>query len=44
MNKLNFQSKNTGDTLQATEWNTVVTKVDEIVDSINNGGGSSGSG
>lgn len=45
MNKLNFQSKRTGDTLEANEWNQVVNKVDELVDSVNNGGGSgSGSG
>lgn len=46
MNKLNFTSKKTGDTLQASEWNSVVSKVDELVDSANNnsGSGSSGSG
>ena len=43
MNKLNFQSKKTGDTLEAQEWNQVVSKVDELVDSVNDGGGS-GSG
>ena len=43
MNKLNFQNKVTGDTLEATEWNSVVSKVDEIVESINNGGGGEGS-
>ena len=43
MDKLNFQNKVTGDTLEATEWNSVVSKVDEIVDSINNGGGGGGS-
>lgn len=39
MNKLNFQSKNTGDTLEAQEWNQVVSKVDELVEASNNGGG-----
>lgn len=42
MNKLNFTSKKTGDTLQASEWNSVVSKVDELVDSANNSGGNSG--
>lgn len=41
MNKLNFQTKNTGDTLEAQEWNQVVSKVDELVDASNNGGGGS---
>lgn len=36
MDKLNFQNKNTGDVLQASEWNAVVSKTDEIVDAINN--------
>lgn len=44
MNKLNFQSKRTGDTLEANEWNQVVSKVDEIVESVNTGGGSSSGG
>ena len=39
MNKLNFQSKNTGDTLEAQEWNQVVNKVDELVEATNTGGG-----
>lgn len=39
MNKLNFQNKNTGDTLEAQEWNQVVSKVDELVEASNNGGG-----
>lgn len=39
MNKLNFQTKNTGDTLEAQEWNQVVNKVDELVEATNNGGG-----
>lgn len=41
MDKLNFQNKKTGDQLQASEWNSVVSKIDELVDSSNNGGGSS---
>lgn len=44
MNKLNFQSKKTGDTLEAQEWNQVVGKVDELVDSVNNSSSGSGSG
>ena len=44
MNKLNFQSKKTGDTLQAQEWNSVVSKVDELVDAANSGGSGGGSG
>ena len=40
MNKLNFETKKNGDTLEASEWNQVVSKVDELVDSANNGGGS----
>ena len=39
MNKLNFQTKSTGDTLEAQEWNQVVNKVDELVEASNNGGG-----
>lgn len=39
MNKLNFQTKSTGDTLEAQEWNQVVSKVDELVEASNNGGG-----
>lgn len=39
MNKLNFQSKSTGDTLEAQEWNQVVSKIDEIVEAENAGGG-----
>lgn len=42
MNKLNFQNKQTGDTLEAQEWNQVVSKVDELVDSVNNGSSSGG--
>lgn len=41
MNKLNFQNKNTGDILEASEWNQVVNKVDELVDATNNGTGGS---
>ena len=41
MDKLNFQNKNTGDTLEAQEWNQVVGKIDELVDASNNGGGGS---
>ena len=39
MNKLNFQNKSTGDTLEAQEWNQVVSKVDELVEVANTGGG-----
>lgn len=39
MNKLNFQTKSTGDTLEAQEWNQVVNKVDELVEASNNSGG-----
>ena len=39
MNKLNFQNKSTGDTLEAQEWNQVVNKVDELVEATNTGGG-----
>lgn len=39
MNKLNFQAKKTGDTLEASEWNSVVNKVDELVEASNTGGG-----
>lgn len=38
MNKLNFTSKNNGDILNASEWNSLVAKTDEIVTAINNGG------
>lgn len=41
MNKLNFSTKNNGDVLNATEWNSLVSKTDELVDAINNGGDSS---
>jgi hypothetical protein len=45
MDKLNFDSKKTGDVLYAREWNTLVSLTDEIVDAINDGAGSgSGSG
>lgn len=46
MNKLNFQAKKTGDTLEAQEWNSVVNKIDELVDASNSGnsGGSSQGG
>ena len=43
MNKLNFQNKSTGDTLEASEWNSVVSKIDELVEASNTGGGGSGS-
>ena len=39
MDKLNFQTKSSGDTLEAQEWNQVVSKVDELVEASNNGGG-----
>lgn len=42
MNKLNFQSKKNGDTLEDYEWNQVVNKIDELVDSVNNGSSSGG--
>ena len=45
MNKLNFTSKTNGDVLNASEWNAVVSKTDELVQAINDGAGSgSGSG
>lgn len=45
MNKLNFTSKSNGDVLNASEWNAVVSKTDELVQAINDGAGSgSGSG
>ena len=44
MNKLNFQNKNTGDTLEASEWNSVVSKIDELVEASNTGGNNSGGG
>lgn len=34
MDKLNFQNKNTGDVLNASEWNALVSKVDEIADKV----------
>ena len=40
MNKLNFQAKNTGDSLEAQEWNQAVSKIDELVEANNTGGGS----
>ena len=43
MNKLNFTSKSNGDVLNASEWNAVVSKTDELVQAINDGAGS-GSG
>ena len=39
MNKLNFQTKSSGDPLEAQEWNQVVSKVDELVEASNNGSG-----
>lgn len=42
MNKLNFSTKTNGDVLNATEWNSLVSKTDELVDAINNGGSGSG--
>lgn len=45
MNKLNFTSKNNGDVLNASEWNAVVSKTDELVQAVNDGavsGGGSG--
>ena len=42
MNKLNFQAKKTGDTLEASEWNSVVSKVDELVEASNTGGSGDG--
>ena len=44
MNKLNFQDKRTGDTLEASEWNQVVNKIDELVDASNSSGSGSSSG
>lgn len=38
MNRLNIQNKSTGDTLEASEFNSLVGKVNELVDSENNGG------
>lgn len=43
MDKLNFTSKNNGDILNASEWNSLVEKTDEIVQAINDGGGSGSS-
>lgn len=43
MNKLNFTSKSNGDILNASEWNSLVEKTDELVQAINDGAGS-GSG
>ncbi len=42
MNKLNFQTKNTGDSLEAQEWNQAVSKIDELVEANNTGGGGRG--
>ena len=44
INKLNFQAKSTGDTLEASEWNQAVGKIDELVEASNNGGGSGNNG
>ena len=44
INKLNFQEKQTGDILEASEWNQTVSKIDELVDASNNGGNGGGSG
>lgn len=44
INKLNFQEKQTGDILEASEWNQTVSKIDELVDASNNGGGSGNNG
>lgn len=38
MNRLNIQNKSTGDTLEASEFNSLVGKVNELVDSENTGG------
>lgn len=38
MNKLNFQTKQTGDSLEAQEWNQVVNKIDELVEASNTEG------
>lgn len=38
MNRLNIQNKSTGDTLEASEFNSLVGKVNELVDSENSGG------
>ena len=43
MNKLNFTSKSNGDILNASEWNSLVEKTDELVQAINDGGGSGSS-
>ena len=42
MDKLNFQEKQTGDILEASEWNQTVSKIDELVEASNNGGGNGG--
>ena len=42
INKLNFQAKSTGDTLEASEWNQTVGKIDELVEASNTGGGNGG--
>lgn len=42
MNKLNFQNKNNGDTLDASEWNQAVNKIDELVEAASNEGNSTG--
>lgn len=44
MNKLNFQNKNNGDTLDASEWNQAVNKIDELVEAASNGGSNTGGG
>lgn len=41
MDKLNFENKKNGDPLDASEWNSVVNKVDELVDANNNSEGGS---
>ena len=41
MNRLNIQTKSTGDRLEASEWNQVVNKINELVDSNSEGGGGS---
>lgn len=42
MNTLNIQNKQNGDLLQADEWNQLVSKTNELVQAVNNGGGTSG--
>ncbi len=41
MNTLNIQNKQNGDLLQADEWNQLVSKTNELVQAVNNGGGTS---